>query len=353
MPEHPFDAIASNGRLSSRSGRSDTGPPAAKHFMQRRRLGNTELELTTIGLGTWAIGGGDWKFGWGPQDPSKAIDGLLAGLELGINWIDTAPVYGDGASERLVGKALQQAARTDVLIATKCSRKVLPDGSVHGVLDAESVKSECEQSLKRLGVDVIDLYQMHWPEPDPQIEEGWEAMIDLKQKGKVRDIGVSNFDVSQMERLEKMHPVASLQPPYNMFQREAEDTLFSYCALHRMGIVCYSPLAKGLLSGAMTRARAATFDPSDHRSRDPRFASPQLEANLQIVDRLQSLAENHSRSVGELAIAWTLHRTEVTAAIVGVRSRAQIEGTFAAADWQLTTDEVAEIEQILSATSEV
>ena len=321
--------------------------------MQTRTLGNTELDFTTIGLGTWAIGGGDWKFGWGPQDPNEAIDGLLAGLELGINWIDTAPVYGDGASERLVGQVLQQVTRENVLIATKCSRKVLPDGSVHGILDAESVKSECEQSLKRLGVDVIDLYQMHWPEPDGQIEEGWGAMINLKKEGKVREIGVSNFDVSQMKRLERMHPVASLQPPYNMFQREAEDALFSYCASQRMGIVCYSPLAKGLLSGAMTRARAAAFESSDHRSRDPRFASPQLEANLQIVDQLQSLAKNYSRSVGELAIAWTLHRTEVTAAIVGVRNRAQIQGTHAAADWQLTNEEISQIEQILSATSEI
>ena len=317
--------------------------------MQTRRLGNTELDFTTIGLGTWAIGGGDWKFGWGPQDPGAAIDGLLAGLELGINWIDTAPVYGDGASEQLVGQALQQTSRDDVLVATKCSRKVLADGSVTGILDAASVKAECEQSLKRLGVEVIDLYQMHWPEPDPQIEEGWEAMIELKQAGKVRAIGVSNFDVAQMERLEMMHPVASLQPPYNMFQREAESTLFPHCAAHQMGIVCYSPLAKGLLTGAMTQARAAALDPSDHRSRDPRFASPQLEANLQMVDRLQSLAESHSRSVGELAIAWTLRRPEVTSAIVGVRHLTQIEGTYAAADWQLTAEDIAQIQQILSA----
>ena len=320
--------------------------------MQCRQLGNTELYFTTIGLGTWAIGGGDWKFGWGPQDPNEAVDGLLAGLELGINWIDTAPVYGNGASERLVGQVLQQVTRENVMIATKCSRKVLPDGSVHGILDAESVKSECEQSLKRLGVDVIDLYQMHWPEPDPQIEEGWAAMIELKKQGKVREIGVSNFDVSQMERLAKMHPVASLQPPYNMFQREAADVLFSYCAARHMGIVCYSPLAKGLLSGSMTRARAAAFESSDHRSRDPRFASPQLDENLQIVDQLQSLAKNCSRSVGELAIAWTLHRTEVTAAIVGVRNRAQIQNTHAAADWQLTNEEISQIEEILSTTSE-
>ncbi|MBC20648.1 MAG: aldo/keto reductase [Planctomycetaceae bacterium] len=321
--------------------------------MQRRRLGNTELEFTTIGLGTWAIGGGDWKYGWGPQDPSEAIDGLLAGLDFGINWIDTAPVYGDGASEKLVGKALRQAAREDVLVATKCSRKMLPDGSVTGILDAESVKAECEQSLKRLGVEVIDLYQMHWPEPDSQIEEGWAAMIDLKQEGKVREIGVSNFNVPQMERLEAMHPISSLQPPYNMLQREVEDTLFSYCSAQKMGIIGYSPLAKGLLSGAMTCARAAALDPSDHRSRDPKFATPELEANLQLVDRLQLFAKNHSHSVAELAIAWTLRKLEVTSAIVGVRNRAQIEGTHAAADWQLTQEEIAQIEQILSTLDRV
>jgi aryl-alcohol dehydrogenase-like predicted oxidoreductase len=315
--------------------------------MQTRRLGNTELEFTTIGLGTWAIGGGKWKFGWGPQNPNEAIEGIVAGLELGINWIDTAPVYGDGESESLVGHALRQTARTDVLIATKCSRKVLPDGSVTGILDAQSVKAECEQSLKRLGVETIDLYQMHWPEPDSQIEEGWSAMIDLKQAGKVRAIGVSNFNVSQIKRLQAMHPVASLQPPYNMLQREIEEELFSYCDAHQLGIVCYSPLAKGLLTGAMTQERAAALDPTDHRSRDPRFASPQIEKHLQLVDALQSIAQRTSHTVAELAIAWTLHRTEVTAAIVGVRNKMQIQGTYNAADWQLTADEIAQIEKLL------
>ncbi|MEK6270450.1 MAG: aldo/keto reductase [Planctomycetales bacterium] len=313
--------------------------------MQTRRLGNTELDFTTIGLGTWAIGGEKWKFGWGPQNPSEAVDGILAGLELGINWIDTAPVYGDGESENLVGQVLKQTARNDVLVATKCSRKVLPDGSVTGILDARSVQAECEQSLKRLGVETIDLYQMHWPEPDNQIEEGWAKMIDLKQAGKVRAIGVSNFNIAQMERLEAMHPVASLQPPYNMLQREAEEELFPYCGAHQMGIVCYSPLAKGLLTGAMTQERAAALDPTDHRSRDSRFASPQIESHLQVVNRLQSIAKRTSHTVAELAIAWTLRRTEITSAIVGVRNKAQIHGTYAAADWQLTSEEIAEIEK--------
>jgi aryl-alcohol dehydrogenase-like predicted oxidoreductase len=188
---------------------------------------------------------------------------------------------------------------------------------------------------------------MHWPEPDNQIEEGWAKMIDLKQAGKVRAIGVSNFNVTQMERLEAMHPVASLQPPYNMLQQEAEEELFPYCKAHQMGIVCYSPLAKGLLTGAMTQERAAALDPTDHRSRDPRFASPQIDSHLQVVDRLQSIAKRTSHSVAELAIAWTLRRTEITSAIVGVRNKAQIHGTYAAADWQLTSEEIAEIGKLI------
>jgi aryl-alcohol dehydrogenase-like predicted oxidoreductase len=315
--------------------------------MHTRRLGNTELNFTAIGLGTWAIGGGKWKFGWGPQNPGEAVDGILAGLELGINWIDTAPVYGNGESESLVGRALKQTASNEVLVATKCSRKVLPDGSVAGALDAQSVKAECEQSLKRLGVETIDLYQMHWPDPDPQIEEGWSAMIELKQAGKVREIGVSNFNVQQLERVQAMHPVASLQPPYNMLQREVEEDLFPYCRSHPLGIVCYSPLAKGLLTGAMTRERAAGLDPTDHRSRDPRFASPQIEEHLQLVAALQAIAERTSHSVAELAIAWALRRTEVTAAIVGVRNSAQIRGTYAAADWHLAPEELDEIDHLL------
>lgn len=315
--------------------------------MQIRRLGSSELELTTIGLGTWAIGGGNWRFGWGPQDTQEAIDGVLTGLDLGINWIDTAPVYGDGESERLVGKALSQVRSSKPLVATKCSRKVLPDGNVVGQLDAQSVKSECEASLKRLGVETIDLYQMHWPEPDTQIEEGWAAMVELKQQGKVRQIGVSNFNVDQLKRLAALHPVASLQPPYNMLQREGEEQLFPYCLQQHIGIVCYSPLGKGLLTGAMTAARAAALDPSDHRSRDPKFAPPQIDAHLELVNQLESIAARSSHSVAELAIAWTLRRTEVTSAIVGVRSSAQIRGTFAAADWQLSTEDIESVEQLL------
>lgn len=315
--------------------------------MQTRRLGRTDLQLTTIGLGTWAIGGGEWKFGWGPQNSADAIAGIVRGIDLGINWIDTAPVYGDGRSESLVGEAMKEAAPDRPLLATKCSRKVLPDGSVTGQLDAKSVKAECEQSLRRLRIDAIDLYQMHWPEPEDQIEEGWAAMIELQEEGKVRQIGVSNFNIGQLKRLHAMHPIASLQPPYNMLDRRAEDELFAYCATEQIGIVCYSPMGKGLLAGAMTAERVAGLDPTDHRQQDPRFQPPQFDLHLKLVDQLRAVADHHRRSVAELAIAWVLRKSEVTAAIVGVRGRDQIEGTFAAADWLLPEEDIEKIDQLL------
>lgn len=320
--------------------------------MLKRKLGRTDLELTPVGLGTWAIGGGAWKFGWGSQNNADAISGILRGIELGINWIDTARVYGDGQSEKLVGEALRKLGRHRPLIATKCSRKVLSDGSVTGQLDAKSVKAECEESLRRLGIDTIDLYQMHWPEPDEQIEEGWGAMAELFEEGKVRHIGVSNFDVSQMERLNAIHPIASLQPPYNMLDRRAENDLFDYCVAHDIGIVCYSPMARGLLSGAMTTERALHLESTDHRRREPMFQSPQIEEHLSLVQSLRAIAERNNRSVAELAIAWVLRRDEVTSAIVGTRSGKQIEGTVAAGNWELTRDDIDEIERLLAEHAE-
>ena len=320
--------------------------------MRKKKLGRTELELTTIGLGTWAIGGGAWKFGWGPQDEKDAIAGIVHGVELGINWIDTAPVYGDGQSEELVGKALQRLGTAHPLIATKCSRKVLADGSVTGQLDTKSVKQECEDSLKRLGIEAIDLYQMHWPQPEQQIEEGWGAMIELLEEGKVRHIGVSNFDVVQLERLNAIHPIASLQPPYNLLNRDAENELFDYCAAHKIGIVCYSPMARGLLSGAMSTERAMQLESTDHRRREPMFQPPQLEEHLALVEKLRTLAERNGRSVAELAIAWVLRRSEVTSAIVGARSQTQIAGTAAAANWKLTPQDTHEIEILLTQHTE-
>lgn len=316
--------------------------------MRTRRLGNTDLELTTVGLGTWAIGGGDWLFGWGAQDHDEAVAAILRAMDLGINWIDTAAVYGNGQSEELVGTALKQIGDNDrPIVATKCSRIILDDGRVTGRLTPDSVKAECDASLQRLGVDVIDLYQMHWPDPEVDIEAGWGAMVDLRSAGKVRNIGVSNFNVEQMKRLQTIHPIASLQPPYSMIARGIETEVLEYCATNHIGVVCYSPMCKGLLTGTMTLERASKLDETDHRCRDPKFQSPQLDVHLALVDGLRPISERHGRSLAELAIAWVLGRSEVTSAIVGARRPAQIEGTAAAGDWSLSDDEIAEIDRLL------
>ena len=315
--------------------------------MEKRKLGSSSLELTTIGVGTWAIGGGDWNFGWGAQDQQAAIDGVVRGIELGINWIDTAAVYGAGASEELVGKALRQLGTQRPLVATKCGRINREDGSVFGRIKRESVIAECEASLQRLQLETIDLYQVHWPDPDEDIEECWEAMAQLRKQGKVREIGVSNHDAGQMQRLQSIHPVASLQPPYNLLNRGIESEILPFCGRENIGVVCYSPMGKGLLTGGFTLERAKSLDETDHRSRDPKFASPQLEINLDFVEQIRPLAEGHGRPLAQLSIAWTLRRPELTSAIVGVRNPAQIEQTAAAADWTLSEDEVAIIESAL------
>jgi len=317
--------------------------------MRTRKLGKTGLQLTTIGVGTWAIAGGAWKFGWGRQDERQAVSGVVRGVELGINWIDTAAVYGDGRSEELVGRALKQLGSSRrPIIATKCGRIVQPDGNVSGVLRRESIVAECEASLRRLGIDCIDLYQMHWPDPDDQIEEGWSAMADLVQQGKVRHIGVSNFSVDQMDRVRGIYEIASLQPPYSMITAAAEKKLLPYCAEHRIGVVAYSPMCKGLLTGAFTRERAAALSADDHRCRDPKFREPQLSRHLELVDHLKSIAAEHNRTVAELAIAWVLRRPAVTSAIVGVRRPEQIDQTAGAGDWELPGDVIARIDQLLS-----
>jgi aryl-alcohol dehydrogenase-like predicted oxidoreductase len=317
--------------------------------MHTRILGTSGLELTTIGLGTWAIGGGDWKFGWGPQDEDAAVKAVVRAVELGVNWVDTAAVYGNGRSEELVGKALRQLgpARRP-LVATKCSRVIQPDGSIEGVLKRDSIIRECESSLKRLGVDVIDLYQLHWPLPEEDFEEGWQTLVDLRKQGKVRHIGVSNFSVEQLKRIMPIAPVESLQPPYSMIRPEIENETLPYCGENRIGVVCYSPMGKGLLTGKFSRERADSLPESDHRSRDPMFSGKNLEANLQLVEGLQRLAARHNKNVAELAIAWTLRRPEVTSAIVGARRPDQIEQTVSAGDWKLGPEDLAEIDGLLA-----
>ena len=321
--------------------------------MNRRKLGDTDLELTTIGIGTWAIGGADWAFGWGAQDDDEAVAAILKGLELGINWIDTAAVYGDGHSEELVAHALAELGKDRPLVATKFSRVVQPDGSIKAVLDSESIRRECEASLQRLGVEVIDLYQMHWPEPEEQIEEAWATMVALRDEGKMRHIGVSNCNAVQMKRLHAIHPVASLQPPYSMIVRGIENETLDYCAANHIGIVCYSPMCKGLLTGTFSAERAAALDDTDHRSRDPKFSQPQLGVHLQLVDGLKPIAKRNGKTPAELAIAWTLRRPEVTSAIVGARRPKQMVGTADAGDWNLNGDEIAEIDALFKAASYV
>ncbi len=317
--------------------------------MQTRRLGTSSLELTRIGFGSWAIGGGDWQFGWGDQDQQAAIDAILAALDAGMNWIDTAAVYGGGRSEEIVGQALQQlGGRPRPIIATKCGRVMRDPQTIDKILKRESIIAECEGSLIRLGVDCIDLYQLHWPEPDADIEEGWATLVELKQQGKVREIGVSNHSVSQMQRLQAIHPIASLQPPYSMLKRDIEAEILPYCSAQQIGVVCYSPMQKGLLTGKFTLERARSLSAKDHRTRDPQFQSPNIEVHLGLVECLQPIAAQNGRSLAELAIAWVLQRAEITAAIVGARHPAQVDEIASAADWQLSGDEMQTIEQLLA-----
>lgn len=317
--------------------------------MQTRPLGNSDLQFSVIGLGTWAIGGGDWSFGWGDQDESDSIRCIVRAVELGVNWIDTAAVYGFGQSETIVGKALKQIPLSGrPLVASKCGRTTLGDGQIGKCLKRESIIAECEASLRRLQIDCIDLYQMHWPEPDEEIEEGWQTLVDLKTQGKVRHIGVSNHNADQLQRLQVIHPVASLQPPYSMIARDVEAKILPFCGDNDIGVICYSPMGKGLLTGAFTASRAASLSEKDHRSRDPRFQSPQLEINLAFVDQLGAISKDLGWTIPELAIAWVLRRSEVTSAIVGARRPDQIEQTVVAGTRTLDQASIGSIESVLN-----
>lgn len=313
--------------------------------MQKRKLGYSDLELTTVGLGTWAIGG-PWHFGWGPQDDGEAIGAILTALEKGINWIDTAPIYGCGHSEELVGKALKQT-KARPFIATKCGLLWNEKRQKVNCLKAKSIRQECHDSLKRLGAEVIDLYQMHWGEPDEDIEEAWEEMAKLAGEGKVRYIGVSNFTVDQIERVRKIAPVASFQPAYNMLHREVEDELLGYCAQNDIGVVVYSPMDRGLLTGKFSQERLAGLPLDDHRRRKPDFQEPEFTATLEFVERLRSVAERSGMTLAQLAIIWVLRRPEVTAAIVGARRPDQIAETYKASGLELGDEDIEEIEQLL------
>lgn len=311
--------------------------------MQTRRLGNSDLEMTPLGIGQWAMGGGGWAFSWGAQDDAESVAAIHAALDAGMNWVDTAPVYGLGHAEEVLGAALKGMSKRP-LIFTKCARRWDGERRIYKSVKRESVRLECEASLRRLGVETIDLYQMHWPEPDEDIEEGWAEMARLKEEGKVRWIGVSNFSVAQMERVAAIAPITSLQPPYNLLAREIEAEILPYCAAQGIGTLVYSPMHSGLLSGAMTRARIEAMAGDDHRQRRPQFQEPLLARNLELVELLRAIGARHGRTPGEVAIAWTLRRPEVTGAIVGLRSPAQLAGTVGAGEFRLSEGEVGEIE---------
>ena len=317
--------------------------------MQKVRFGKTELEITPVGFGAWAIGGGGWAAAWGPQDDDEAVGAIRRAVELGINWVDTAAVYGLGHSEDLVARALKNVPEADrPYVFTKCSLVWDEDGDISNVLKKGSVKRECEMSLGRLQVDVIDLYQIHWPRPDEEIEEGWEALAELKDEGKVRHIGVSNFDAGQMGRAEEIAPVETLQPPYNMLRRDVEDEILPYARENDVGVIVYSPMASGLLTGKMTRERVENMPSDDWRRNNEQFNDPRLSKNLELVERLREIGQRHDKSPAEVAIAWTLRHPAVSAAIVGGRRPDQVDGIVGAADFRLSEDEIGEIEAALS-----
>jgi aryl-alcohol dehydrogenase-like predicted oxidoreductase len=321
--------------------------------METRKLGNSDLHITRVGYGAWAIGGSGWQFAWGSQNDNESIAAIHRALELGVNWIDTAAVYGLGHSEEVVGRALKSWRGSRPYVFTKCGLRGDAKGEVQKVLTADSIRGEVEDSLRLLSVDVIDLYQIHWPpDPDsPELEEGWSTLADLKREGKVRWIGVSNFDVQQLRRAQNVAPVTSLQPRYSLVHREIEDEILPYCLREGIGVIVYSPMASGLLTGAMTRERAARLPRDDWRKGHPDFTEPNLTHNLALVERTRAIANRDNRSVGEVAIAWTLGHPAVTGAIVGARNARQAEGVMRAGEFHLTDKEVTEIETFVAETA--
>jgi aryl-alcohol dehydrogenase-like predicted oxidoreductase len=313
--------------------------------METRQLGNSDLRITSIGFGAWAIGG-EWKYGWGPQNEKDSIDTIHLALDRGINWIDTAAVYGLGASEEAVGKAVAERKEKPYLF-TKCSMVWDEEGKVSNSLRADSVKREAEASLRRLGVDVIDLYQIHWPRHEEALEEGWQALVDLRDEGKVRHIGVSNFNVEQLKRIEGIAPVTSLQPPYSLIARDVEDAILPYCRVRSIGVIVYSPMGSGLLTGAMTRERVQNLHHTDWRRGSPNFQEPRLTRHLKLVEILKEIGRQYGRTAGEIAVAWTLKNPAVTAAIVGMRRPEQVDGVIHAADVKLKDDDIERIEAFI------
>jgi aryl-alcohol dehydrogenase-like predicted oxidoreductase len=311
--------------------------------LSKTELGHTGLQITRMGVGAWAIGGGGWEFGWGPQEDEESIAAIHRALEHGINWIDTAAAYGFGRSEEIVGRALQGSSQRPYVF-TKCSLLEGPGRRVEHSLKRESILREADDSLRRLGVDAIDLYQIHWPNPDPDIEEGWSALAELKEQGLVRHIGVSNFDTQQLRRIQGIAPVETLQPQYSLIERDVESHLLPYAEREGIGVIVYSPMGSGLLTGKMTERRIAELPDDDWRKRDERFQEPQLSANLALVARLRAVAERYDPTPGAVAVAWTLRHPAVDGAIVGFRRPDQVDGVIAAASLELSDEDAAEIQ---------
>jgi aryl-alcohol dehydrogenase-like predicted oxidoreductase len=312
-----------------------------------RQLGNSDLNLTPIGFGAWAIGGGNWEFAWGPQDDNDSVNAIRRALDLGVNWIDTAAIYGLGHSEEVVAKALTGISQKPYVF-TKCSMRWHDDRTIYRSLKAKSLEEELNASLRRLGVDTIDLYQIHWPNPEEEIEEGWAALARFKEQGKIRHIGVSNFNVDQMKRAQKIAPITSLQPPYSMLRRAIEQEILPFAKANNIGVINYSPMLSGMLTGKMTRERVAAMPQDDWRRRAPEFNEPRLTRNLRLVELLREIGSGHDVEPGVVAVAWTLHHPAITAAIVGGRSAEQVEGLVPALHLRLSDDEYNRINQFLA-----
>ena len=306
--------------------------------MKTRKLGLTDLYLSTIGLGTWPMGGISTGMHWGPQDDRASVDTILRAVDQGINWLDTAGAYGRGHAEEVVGMALKELSERPIIV-TKCGST--PDDN----LEPEKVRAQCEASLKRMGIDVIDLFLAHWPTPPEYMEAGWQTCSELVKEGKVRYIGVSNFTIEQMEKLQPIHPIAAMEPPYSMIERRIENEILDYCRKHNMGVVVYSPLQQGILTGALKSPD--DLGEGDFRRNNPHFREPEFSLNIKLVKELTPIAEKYGGSIAQLAIAWVLRRPEVTSALNGARAPSEIEDSVRAADLELSKEDIAEIEKLL------
>lgn len=310
--------------------------------LETRRLDHTDMDITRIGFGSWALGGGDWVYAWGPQDDSESIAAIHHALDLGINWIDTAAGYGLGHSEEVVAKAIEGLS-DQPYVFTKCGLPWNEKGEIYDSLKRDSIRRECENSLRRLKLEAIDLYQIHWPRPDEDIEEGWAALAELQKEGKVRWIGASNFSVAQMKRAQAIAPINSLQPPYSLIRPEVENEILPFCLENNIGVIVYSPMYSGLLTGKMTAERISNMPEDDWRQHDAEFKTPRLEKNLRLVEKLKEIGAQHGVEPGVVAIAWTLRHPAVTGAIVGARRPSQVDGVFPATSFRLSDDEIDQL----------